>query len=180
MVRPLDPLRRLSTGLVFSLALSAAQTAALTAALAASFATPSTADLAAREGWAIHASTKDYKRLLADLKAAVRAHKMGVVTEAGPTGAAAARGITIPGNRVVGVFANTYAVEILALSTAAMIEAPIRFYITENPDGSATLSYKTPSHVFAPYVPEAGAALTAVAARLDDVFAQIAAAALQN
>ncbi|WP_417816752.1 DUF302 domain-containing protein [Tritonibacter scottomollicae] len=138
------------------------------------------ADLQPREGWAVHASIKDYPTLLADLKAAVRDHNMGVVTEAGPTDAAAARGITIPGNRVVGVFANDYAVQILDLSTAAMIEAPIRFYVTEGDDGTATLSYKTPSHVFAPYVPEAGEKLAAVAEQLDGVFGAIATAALRD
>ena len=36
-------------------------------------------------------------------------------------------GIEIPENRVVGVFNNDYAVRILDMSTAAMIEAPLRF-----------------------------------------------------
>jgi len=138
------------------------------------------ADLQPRDGWAVHPSSKDYATLLADMKAAVRDHKMGVVTEVGPTGAAAARGITFPGNRVVGVFANDYAVQILDLSTAAMIEAPIRFYVTEGADGTATLSYKTPSHVFAPYLPEAGEKLAAVAEQLDGVFGAIATAALRD
>ena len=70
---------------------------------------------------------------------------MGVVTQAGPTQAAASRGITIPGNRVIGVFNNDFAVNILALSTAAMIEAPIRFYVTEGADGTATRREPTDS-----------------------------------
>ena len=90
-----------------------------------------------------------------------------------------ARGITIPGNRVIGVFNNVYAVKVLSLSTAAMIEAPIRFYVTENADGTATLAYKTPSFVFAPYFAEGGAELEAVAAELDAKFAAIAARATE-
>ena len=75
---------------------------------------------------------------------------------------------------MIGVFNNEFAVEILNLSTAAMIEAPIRIYVTENEDGTAMLSYKAPSFVFAPYVPEAGADLSGLAAELDVRFAAIA------
>ena len=128
-----------------------------------------------RDGWAVHPTRKPHAQLIEDVKTAARAEGLGVVTEAGPTAAAAARGITIPGNRVIGVFNNDYAVQILGLSTAAMIEAPLRIYVTENPDGTATLSYKLPSSVFAPYSDEGGAALAELATRLDRHFASIAA-----
>lgn len=85
-------------------------------------------------------SDKAFDILLDDLKVAVSTNKMGVVTQAGPTGAAASRGITIPNNRIVGVFNSVFAVRILALSPSAMIEAPIRFYMTEDAAGVATLS----------------------------------------
>ncbi|MEO0991408.1 MAG: DUF302 domain-containing protein, partial [Pseudomonadota bacterium] len=101
------------------------------------------------------------------------------VTQAGPTGAAKARGITIPGNRVIGLFNNVFAVRILDLSTAAMIEAPIRMYVTEDLDGTATLSWKTPSHVFAPYFAEGGADLVAAASELDSLFEAVAQDALK-
>jgi uncharacterized protein (DUF302 family) len=78
---------------------------------------------------------------------------------------------------VVGVFNNDFAVRTLEGSTAAMIEAPIRFYVTENGDGTATLSWKTPSAVFAPYADEGGAELQAIAGELDTKFEEIAAAA---
>lgn len=133
----------------------------------------------ARDGWVIHHTAKTYPDLIAALKSAVTANKMGIVTQAGPTKAAAGRGITIPGNRVIGVFSNDFAVKVLDTSTAAMIEAPIRFYITENSDGTATLSYKTPSHVFAPYLSEGGERLASLAAELDEKFATIATAASQ-
>lgn len=130
-----------------------------------------------RDGWVIIPSSKDHTTLEADLKKAVKANKMGVVTQAGPTGAAKQRGITIPPNKVIGVFNNDFAVKVLATSTAAMIEAPIRFYVTGNDDGTATLSYKTPSHVFAPYFDEGGATLENLAAELDTKFQTIADAA---
>lgn len=136
--------------------------------------------LEAREGWAVHPSSKNYASLLADLKEAVKAEKMGLVTEAGPTEAAKAKlGETIPGNRVVGVYRPDFAVRVLRASEAAMIEAPIRFYVTENADGTATLSYKTPSLVFAPYMAEGGAELEKAASELDAVFAAIAERALK-
>jgi len=135
-------------------------------------------DLGARDGWAVMQTDKPFDALIEAVKAGAKANKMGIVTEAGPTKMAASRGITIPGNRVIGIFNNDFAVKILGLSTAAMIEAPIRMYVTENPDGTATLSYKTPSHVFAPYMGEGGETLADLAGQLDARFAAIAAAAV--
>ena len=141
---------------------------------------PAWADLAnPPEGWAAYPSEKTYEQLLKDTKAAVKEHGLIVVTQAGPTKAAAARGITIPGNRVIGAFNNDYAVRVLETSTAAMIEAPIRFYVTENADGTATLSYKTPSFVFAPYVYEGGEVLSDIALELDAKFQDVAESAVK-
>jgi uncharacterized protein (DUF302 family) len=133
--------------------------------------------IAPRDGWVVMHSEKPFDVLLDDLKGAVRANKMAIVTQAGPTGAAANRGITIPNNRVVGVFNNVFAVRILDLSVPAMIEAPIRFYLTEDDAGVATVSYKTPSFVFSPYVDTADDDLVAASAELDAIFLAIATAA---
>lgn len=132
-----------------------------------------------RDGWVVMPTDKAYETLLGDVAAAVTANGYGVVTQAGPTGAAAQRGITIPGNRVIGVFNNDIAVRTLAISTAAMIEAPIRIYVTENEDGTATLSYKTPTFVLSPYMAEGGDDLAAIATELDEGFASIAADAVE-
>jgi uncharacterized protein (DUF302 family) len=139
--------------------------------------TASAQSIGPRDGWVVMDSQKPFAALLADVEAAVSANKMAVVTQAGPTGAAANRGIKIPNNRVIGVFNNVFAVRILGLSTAAMIEAPIRLYLTEDEAGATTLSYKTPSFVFAPYAAEGGSDLTAAAAELDTIFLAIADAA---
>lgn len=127
-----------------------------------------------REGWAVHNTDQSYEDLLASTRAAIRSEGMFLVTEAGPTEAAAKRGVEIPGNRVLGVYRNDYALRTIRQSVAAMIEAPIRLYVTENPDDTATLSYKTPTHVFGPYMAEGGAKLEALAEELDQVFAAIA------
>lgn len=72
---------------------------------------------------------------------------------------------------VIGVFAPRFAVRMLRASVPAGIEAPLRFYITENADGTATLTYRTPSSTFAPY---GDAALDNMAKELDAIFADIA------
>ena len=127
-----------------------------------------------REGWQVIATPKSYSDLVEDLKTAVKAQKMLLVTQASASAGAKGRGITIPGNRVVGVYRNDYALRMLDASVAAGIEAPIRFYVTENSDGTATLSWKTPGFVFKPYMEEGGEALAELAAELDIVFQTIA------
>jgi uncharacterized protein (DUF302 family) len=131
-----------------------------------------------RAGWRVLTSGKDYPTLLADLGAAVVAADMRVVTESGPTEAAARRGEIIPGVRVVGVFRNDFAVTVVRAAPAAMIESPVRFLVTEERGGHATLSYKLPSFVFAPYAAQGGGALTDAAVELDTIFAAIAEAAV--
>ncbi|MEM9370543.1 MAG: DUF302 domain-containing protein [Pseudomonadota bacterium] len=135
--------------------------------------------IAPRDGWLVHDTPHSHPDLVERLGAAVKANGMIVVTRAGPTKAAARRGITIPGNLVMGVYNNDFAVRALGFSTAAMIEAPIRFYITENDDGSATLSYKSPTTVFTPYFDEGGQGLRDLAAELDARFDAIARAAVE-
>lgn len=136
--------------------------------------------IAPRDGWAVHDTDQPYKALIDTLKQAVKANGMFVVTQAGPTGAAKKRGIEIPGNRVIGVYNNTFAVRTIRLSVAAMIEAPIRFYVTEEMDGTGTLSYKLPSHVFEPYFDDGGPELRALSGELDEIFGKIAIDAMVN
>ncbi|MEO1102388.1 MAG: DUF302 domain-containing protein [Pseudomonadota bacterium] len=124
------------------------------------------------EGWSVVETDKSYDTLLADLKEAVKANKMGLVTEAGPTEVAAKRGETIPGNRVLGVFRNDFAVTIIRETPAAMIEAPVRIMVMEEPDGTASMSYKLPSVVFAPYT-DGGDGVADAAAQMDTIFATI-------
>lgn len=103
-----------------------------------------------------------------------------LLTPASASDGAKAQGFTIPGNRVVGVFRNDFARRMLAASVPAGIEAPIRLYLTENADGTATLSYRKPSAVFGPYLEGAMPDLKAIATELDAIFDQIAKAAVQR
>lgn len=145
----------------------------------ATSAVPASAEIAARPGWQVFDTDMTHADLVQSLLDAVaQESSMGVVTQAGPTETARARGIEIPENRVVGVFGNDFAVRILRLSTAAMIEAPVRFYVTEDADGTATLSWKEPSFVFGPYFDEGGVELERIADELDQRFEAIAARAV--
>lgn len=134
-------------------------------------------EIAARPGWTVIDTKHAYPDLIERLTAAIKAAKMGLVTQASASDGAATQGITIPGNRVLGVYRNDYARRMLAASVAAGIEAPIRFYVTERADGGATLSWKHPSAVFTPYLNEGGDDLRQLAEELDGVFSSIAAAA---
>jgi uncharacterized protein (DUF302 family) len=149
----------------------------LAVGMALAISLPAQAEIAPRDGWVVIETAMPFEGLVEAVKTSVAAHEMNVVTEAGPTAAAAKLGVTLPGNRVIGVFHPRFAIRILPLSTAAMIEAPIRFYVTEDADGTATLSWKRPSHVFAPYADEGGEALVAAATELDAVFDAIGATA---
>ena len=106
------------------------------------------------------------------LDAAIEAAGMFAVSRASASVGARRRGIKIAGNLVVGVYRNDFAVRMLEASVESGIEAPIRFYVTENPDGTATLRYRLPSAVFAPY--GGGAKLEEMARELDGIFAGIA------
>jgi uncharacterized protein (DUF302 family) len=120
-------------------------------------------------------SAKSFDALVTSLDAAVKAEGFFVVTRASASIGASRRGVRIPGNMVIGVYRNDFAVRMLDASVASGIEAPLRFYVTENADGTASLTYRLPSAVFAPYA--GGDALQQMAAELDAHWARIAAAA---
>jgi uncharacterized protein (DUF302 family) len=141
-------------------------------------ASPAQADMTAPAGWQVMKTPHAYADLVARLEKAIADNKMGLVTKASATvGAKQQLNQDIAGNTVIGVYRPDFAVRMLEASIPAGIEAPIRFYVTENADGSADLSYKAPSFVFAPYA-DGGEALKALAAELDAIFAKIAADAV--
>ena len=124
-----------------------------------------------RDGTRVLQTRHSFAQLLERVERAVEANGLGVVATASASRGAAARSVGIPGNAVVMVFRNDLAVRLLAASVPAGIEAPLRLYVTENADRTATLSYRTPSAVFAPYRhPEIGR----LARELDTLVEQIA------
>ena len=109
------------------------------------------------------------------LTAAIKANKMGIVGNACATCGAKKIGVTIPGNRVIMIFNPHFAVRMLKASEAAGIEAPVRLYVTEQPNGKARLTYRLPSHLFGAYkVP----ALDKMGKDLDGIIARIVKQAL--
>ena len=134
------------------------------------------AGTAALPGAASAASNPKFKTVAPFLQAeknltqAIKKNKMGLVSKASATHGAAAIGVKIKGNRVFGVYHPRFAVRMLRASIPAGIEAPIRIYLYENTDGTATITYKKPSDVFRPY---GSADLDKMAAELDGIFAKI-------
>lgn len=122
-----------------------------------------------------HVVRTPFQEVIATLHRAVEDQKMVLVCEADAQKGAKARGVEIRGNRVLMVFRNDFAVRLLAADPAAGYEAPIRIYVHENADGTTTVSYRTPSAIFAPYRhPE----VRAVAAALEPIVKNIVDAAL--
>ncbi len=124
-------------------------------------------------GWAIHRTGEDYHALIEKTEAAVQESPMGVVFKASPTGPAKNLGVELPGNMVIGVYGPQFAIRSLEASVPAQIEPPLRLYVTENEDGTATLSYKLPTVIFSAY-PDGGPALAELATELDGILAEIA------
>jgi uncharacterized protein (DUF302 family) len=122
-------------------------------------------------------TTLTFDELLERTQNAAAANGMLILCKASASQGAAARGIKIPGNAVLMVFRNDYAIRMLQASVAAGFEAPIRLYVTENGGGSATLTYRKPSAVFRPYGNEA---LDKMAIELDAVFDKIASDAVHG
>ncbi len=115
-------------------------------------------------------SAYGFDALATRLEKAIEANKMGLVAQASASRGAAARGVKIPGNLVLMVFRNDYAVRMLAASVPAGVEAPLRLYVTEDANGKASVTWRAPSAVFAPY---GSAELNAMARELDPVFEKI-------
>ncbi|MGI9350769.1 MAG: DUF302 domain-containing protein [Rhizobiaceae bacterium] len=127
-----------------------------------------------RAGWITHETKIPYKELYPRLKEAIKKSGLRHITTASASAGAKGRGIMIPGNRVVGVYNNLFAVRMLEASIAAGMEAPIRIYLTERSDGGSNISYKTPTFAFTPYFEEGGKPLKDMASELDALFVQIA------
>jgi uncharacterized protein (DUF302 family) len=104
------------------------------------------------------------------LEKAIEANQMGLVARASASGGAAAKGVKIRGNAVLMVFRNDYAVRMLAASVPAGIEAPLRLYVTEDRDGRTSVTWRSPSAVFAPY---GSADLNALAREIDPIIEKI-------
>jgi len=127
---------------------------------------------ASPDGLEVLKSPHEFTALEERLTKAITDHGMLRVFKASASAAAKRRGIDLPGDSVLGVFRNDFAVRMIEASPLAGTEAPILIHVMEQADGTATLAYKTPSSVFAPYAEE-GTPLMELARELDAIFAAI-------
>lgn len=116
------------------------------------------------------AAACDFKTLLGRLEDAVTKNDMLVVAKASASAGAEKRGLNIPGDAVIMVFRNDFAVRMLKASADAGLEAPIPIHVFEAPDGSARIAYRPPSTLFGPYHTQA---LDEMARELDPIFERI-------
>ncbi len=124
----------------------------------------------AQEGMVTARSRALFAKVAEALEQAITDQKMALVCHTDAQKGAAARGTALKGNQVLMVFRNDFAVRLIAADPAAGFEAPMRIYVYENPDGTATVSYVPPSVVLAPY---RHPTVRAVAAALDPIFKAI-------
>ncbi|MGH7391552.1 MAG: DUF302 domain-containing protein [Candidatus Rokuibacteriota bacterium] len=142
----------------------------LAVALILSTAVASVAPVAAEDKRVTVIARAPFATVAEALERAIAEEKMALVCHANAQRGAAARGVAIKGNQVLMIFRNDLAVRLLAADPAAGFEAPIRIYVYENPDGTATVSYVAPTAVFAAYRhPD----VHAVAQELESIFKRI-------
>jgi|SRR2546422_6158780 len=138
----------------------------LAAAVVASWALPASA-----QGPRVTSvSRAPFAQVATALERAISDHKMALVCHANAQRSADARGVSITGNQVLMVFRNDFALRLQAAEPAAGFEAPIRIYVYENADGTATVGYVPPSPIFASY---ANPEVKKIAAELDPIFEAI-------
>jgi len=120
-------------------------------------------------------SKAPFARVTAALQKAVAQHKLTLVGISDVKKAPQPKGTTIRGNQVVMVFRNDLLTRLVKADPAAAFEAPMRFHVYENQDGTATVTYVKPSVLLRSYRnPE----VRAVGEELDLVFTSVMGLAL--
>ncbi|MFQ5947162.1 MAG: DUF302 domain-containing protein [Anaerolineae bacterium] len=129
----------------------------------------------AEEGKVVLSSKASFSKVAAAMLKAITNQGMGLVCHANAQQGAAYRRVKIPGNQVFLIFRNDFAVRLINADPRSAYEAPIRIYLYENPDGTATVNYIKPSVLFEVYShPE----VAKVGAELDPIFEKIVREAL--
>lgn len=159
-----------------SLSLAFAVVAAL-ASGAALFGAPTRALAQTGEGYRVVSTKVPFAQIEERLTAAIAKSGMNAVTRASASDGAKARGLTIRGDVVIGVFRNDFATRMLSANLDAGIEAPVRLHLVEEADGTASIRYHRPGAVFGRYD---GDAIKALGRELDPIFERIVADAAGN
>jgi uncharacterized protein (DUF302 family) len=132
---------------------------------------------AGQEGRITAVSKAPFAHVATALERAIADEKLALVCHANAQRGAQGRGVSIKGNQVMMVFRNDLAVRLIGADPGAAFEAPMRIYVYENADGTATVTYVPPSVLLAPY---RHPAVRAVGAELDPVFKRIVDQALAS
>ena len=122
-------------------------------------------------------SPYDFPGLVDRLEQAIKANGMVQIAKASASAAAAGRGVKIPGDAVLMVFRNDFAVRMLHANVSAGLEAPIPVHVFETAGGKASLAYRLPSTLFKAYC---NRDLDTMASELDGIFDHIATDAVKN
>ncbi len=116
-----------------------------------------------QDGWRVIESDNSFSDLVEYLEANIKANGMELVS-------AEDEAADAPGKKMIGAAREDYAKRM----QAAGIDKPFVFHVTDNGDGTATLSYPWPSTVFAPFFERGGDDLRALASEMDLLIGKIA------
>lgn len=111
----------------------------------------SAASVPAQDARVTAVSRAPFANVAEALERAITDQNLVLVCHADAQRGAQARGVSIKGNQVMMVFRNDYALRLIKADPAAAFEAPMRIYVYENADGTATVTYVLPSVLLAPY-----------------------------
>jgi uncharacterized protein (DUF302 family) len=100
---------------------------------------------------------------------ALQAVPMALVAHINGQANAAKRGLSVPADQILEVFRPDFAIRVWQADKTAGIDIPLRIHLYEV-DGRTKVAFRTAREVFAPYH---NAALDAIAAELDPIFAGI-------
>jgi len=110
---------------------------------------------------------KPVDQVIAELKQAIEAQNMRLVTHINGQANAAKMGKTVAADQILEVFRPDFAIRVWQACKAAGMDIPLRIHVYEDAAGDVVVSYREASEIFAPY---GEASLLPIAEELDSVF----------
>ena len=133
--------------------------------------TPALAD----DGRVVGVSKGPYADVVAGLQRGITEHKLTLIGQFDSRKGVPPTNTAVKGNRVLLVYKTDAAMRLIKANPKAGFDAPMRFHVFENPDGTATVTYVKPSTLLKTYRdPE----IRKVADELDLVFTSVMGLAL--
>jgi len=110
---------------------------------------------------------KPVDQVIAELKQAIEAQNMRLVTHINGQANAAKMGKTVAADQILEVFRPDFAIRVWQACKTAGMDIPLRIHVYEDAAGDVVVSYREASEIFAPY---GEASLLAIAEELDSIF----------